>query len=659
MRLFKTQNIYIRIIFMMIIFLAGNLYSLNKEKKLNQDLKKIAGFFNTDEINIKRNFFDISKKSNYSVKNNRLKNMKNLDSEAIKIYNLEPAIISYLIKNKVEKHLSNVEINNDFISGLHIFDSYYMTRWQIEMDLIFKILATSLSQDYPQTEKFLKDFNDLRLYQEYNLNQEEIEKEKKYWSEYSKEGREFSNFCRSKNILRTELFYRAVQNSEIPNISNEYIKENMFWISFAIEIMPKNIQEQIAMFPNPEIDSEEKTRIWQKHSDFDFKNKRKIWKENITRLNEKNYSLKYKFELISSSKPYLDFDAENASPRENGSYFFKVKNLYISNKDFQCLKKNVPLLEISSIGSVYKITFYSNHYLKFSLNNEDNSLKLISNNNPRLILENNCKTLIYGDDRFNNIPKKYLKITKELNEKLIAKGVNTNWLAEQIRNKHFKIYPQMQKYFTRMPEHQVVKTSKNKKKKDFNWYKRYFAVNSKIVRGKKFISKHKEFLESVQKKHGIPYQLIVAILGIETNYAEKKQKGNFYVFNSLYSQYLLLPERRKFALNELVHLNRFTQKTQTDVFYYIGSFAGACGWGQFIPSSLNSYFIDSNNVESKVDIYSLEDNVASIENYLYNNGLRGKKLTSKNIYNAVYAYNHSDFYVKSVMEIYAGLIMKN
>ncbi len=651
----QKNNLKISIVVFWLLVIFGNLYS--NDKNLKKDLKKIVPYFEDIKINSGEKQILLSNKFGYFLENNKLQKIKNPTGKIREVYNPEPAIIFHLIKNKIEKKYTNVRINEEYISGIHIFDSYYMTRWQIEMDLIFKILATSLSEDYSKCEKFITDFNDLRLYQEYNLKPNEIEIEKKYWSGYSQEGRDFSDYCHKKNILRSKLFYQAVQNSEKPFISNDYIKENMFWISFAIEFMPKNILDEISIFPNPDLDSQEKKRIWAKHSEFDFQRKRKLWKEKISEINEKNYELKYKFELISSFKPYLDFTSENASPRENGSYFFKVKNLYISNKDFQIMTSDIPILEISAVGSVYKISFHSNNYIKFSFNEENDCLKFIPNNNPRLILGNNCKTLIFGDDRFNNIPKQYLKLTKELNKKLIEKGVNTNWLSEQIRNKHFKIHSKIKRYFTRMPEHQVIKTSK--KKKNFDWYKRYFAVNSKIVRGKKFIEKHKKILESIQKKHGIPYQLVVAILGIETNYAEKKQKGNFYVFNSLYSQYLLLPNRRRFALNELVYLYKFSQKTQTDVFYYIGSFAGACGWGQFIPSSLNGYFVDSNNIESEVDIYSLEDNLASIENYLYKNGLSGKNLSSKNIYNAVYAYNHSDFYVKSVMEIYAGLLMKN
>jgi hypothetical protein len=69
-----------------------------------------------------------------------------------------------------------------------------------------------------------------------------------------------------------------------------------------------------------------------------------------------------------------------------------------------------------------------------------------------------------------------------------------------------------------------------------------------------------------------------------------------------------------------------------------------------------SFYLDSNDNFSDIDIYSLEDNIVSIENYLYKNGLSAKNINNyESRYKAVYSYNHSDSYVKAVLYMYDKL----
>ncbi len=249
---------------------------------------------------------------------------------------------------------------------------------------------------------------------------------------------------------------------------------------------------------------------------------------------------------------------------------------------------------------------------------------------------------------FCQIPKKHETLINDLNKKLINKGIPFNWLNSNIENKKFEIYYKIPKYFYIMPENRVTR-----KEKTFDWYLKVFDIPSRIKSGKKFIEKNIDLLETIESKNGIYYELIVAIIGLETNYALNDSKGNFYTFSALVTQYILMPKRRDFALRQLYYLYLFSIKTNRPTYYFIGSFAGACGWSQFIPSSLYDFFVDYNENDNDIDIYSVEDCLSSIENYLFKHYLNKNNISDyKSRYSAVFSYNPSDAYTKTILYMY-------
>ncbi len=251
---------------------------------------------------------------------------------------------------------------------------------------------------------------------------------------------------------------------------------------------------------------------------------------------------------------------------------------------------------------------------------------------------------------FSSGNRDYTEKLDELRKKVVDKGVPEEWFNKNLEHEKFKLHTNISKYFNNLAEHKV-----SRNEKDINWYYRMFGVDAKIKKAEKFIRKHKEALLAAEKKNGIHYEMMVAIIGMETNYAENRQRGNFYVFNSLVSQYLFT-DRKRFSVNELAALYDFSKKSEKSTYYYIGSFAGACGWGQFIPTSLKAYFIDSHDQDSDIDVFSVDDTIFSIENYLHNHGLNSKTISNKDKrYYAAHAYNHSDAYVKATLKIYDAL----
>lgn len=251
------------------------------------------------------------------------------------------------------------------------------------------------------------------------------------------------------------------------------------------------------------------------------------------------------------------------------------------------------------------------------------------------------------------LPTRYRAPLKRLRRELKNEGVPLRWFNKARNNRRFRIYRRIKYYFRIMPEHRAKRM---RKRHSYAWYRRNFALDHKIRLGRRFVRRYRKLLRKLERRNGIPGELIAAILGMESNYADQRQIGNFYIFNALVSQYILIPRLRAFAKRQLVALYRFARRIRRPVYYFIGSYAGASGWAQFIPTSQERYFRDINGRDREIDIYNVADCLASIENYLHGYGLhRGTVKHRKKLESAVYAYNHSKHYVRAVLEIYRGL----
>jgi len=236
----------------------------------------------------------------------------------------------------------------------------------------------------------------------------------------------------------------------------------------------------------------------------------------------------------------------------------------------------------------------------------------------------------------------------ELKNNLVENGVPGAWFDKQVKNKTFQLHANIGEYFQEAPEKQIVL---NKKTKHF----KKLSVNSKVNKGEIFIKKHRNIFNKAEARHGIHKELIAAIIGIETNFADHNYRGKFYAFNSLVSQYIFT-NREDFAVREITALYKLSCKTGHPPQYFKSSYAGAIGWGQFIPSSLLAYFVNKNGKNHVIDPFSIEDTVFSIENYFYKHRLSKANINDDDSrYRAVFAYNHSDDYVEAVLSIYDQL----
>ena len=157
---------------------------------------------------------------------------------------------------------------------------------------------------------------------------------------------------------------------------------------------------------------------------------------------------------------------------------------------------------------------------------------------------------------------------------------------------------------------------------EFTWtwdrYRKLFIEPKRIKNGKLFIKKNLQTLERAEAQFGVPKEVITAILGVETRYG--KIMGSYRVLDALSTLSFDYPRRSNFFSQELINLLLLARENNLDIFKLKGSYAGAMGYGQFIPSSYRAYAVDFDNDGSVDLLNSVEDAIGSIANYLFQHG---------------------------------------
>jgi membrane-bound lytic murein transglycosylase B len=185
-----------------------------------------------------------------------------------------------------------------------------------------------------------------------------------------------------------------------------------------------------------------------------------------------------------------------------------------------------------------------------------------------------------------------------------------------------------------------------KKGKGLDYFNRRFGLLTKksIARGQKVLRQNRAMLEKVEAAFGVDKEVILGILRVETNFGSST--GAYPIFNSLLTMSLIENRRSSWAEEELIELLRICKEQHKDPLSIKGSWAGAFGVCQFIPTSYARFAVDGNG-DGSIDLFDFHDAVASIANYLRQHGFEHHNLSKGR--EAVYAYNHCDNYVKAVL----------
>ena len=223
----------------------------------------------------------------------------------------------------------------------------------------------------------------------------------------------------------------------------------------------------------------------------------------------------------------------------------------------------------------------------------------------------------------------YQEKVEGLVQRLKARGLSEEELTRTFSDSRVALYPQ------------IVE----RKGKGLNYRGRAFGLLTKksVREGKAVLHANWRILQKIEAVYGVGQEFLVAILRVETNFG--RVKGNFPVFNSLLTMALIENRRSAWAEGELEQLLLLSRYQNRDPLSIKGSWAGAIGIPQFIPSSYRKYGADGNR-DGMVDLDNLADAFASIANYLKSFGWSRDDGFKKR--EAVYAYNHCDNYVNAV-----------
>jgi membrane-bound lytic murein transglycosylase B len=247
-----------------------------------------------------------------------------------------------------------------------------------------------------------------------------------------------------------------------------------------------------------------------------------------------------------------------------------------------------------------------------------------------------------------------------LQEKLIKDGFN----SEKIK----RLYSRPQVFYE--TDGVTILFTYSESKVDYD----QFANKWSIDKAKKYMQQHREELARVEKAYGVDSQVITAILLVESGLG--KNVGKRSALNSLSTLaslmypdvrrtfYKQIPDdkrpnknkfekaakrRSKWAYAELKAFLKHAYKEGFDPAEIPGSFAGAMGYAQFMPSNILAYGKDGNG-DGTIDLLTHPDSMASIANFLKRHGWR-PGISRKKQEKVIYHYNHSDYYVKAILKI--------
>lgn len=151
-------------------------------------------------------------------------------------------------------------------------------------------------------------------------------------------------------------------------------------------------------------------------------------------------------------------------------------------------------------------------------------------------------------------------------------------------------------------------------------YRGIFLTERREKEGVEFFREHREALSRAQAETGVPAEVIVAIIGVETYYG--RIAGSYDVLDALSTLAFDYPKRSTFFTSELKSFLLLAREQGMDPSALRGSYAGAMGYGQFMPSSYRAYAIDFDG-DDVVDIWNNPtDAIGSVANYLAKHGWR-------------------------------------
>jgi len=156
--------------------------------------------------------------------------------------------------------------------------------------------------------------------------------------------------------------------------------------------------------------------------------------------------------------------------------------------------------------------------------------------------------------------------------------------------------------------------------KEWHEYRDIFLTDARVKAGAAFWREHSEALGRISGETGVDVEILVGIIGVETYFG--RRTGNYRVLDALATLAFEYPPRSTFFRNELEQFLLLVREEEMDAIEATGSYAGAMGRPQFMPSSYRAYAVDS-SADGKRDIWTnWADVIGSVANYFVRHGWR-------------------------------------
>jgi membrane-bound lytic murein transglycosylase B len=178
----------------------------------------------------------------------------------------------------------------------------------------------------------------------------------------------------------------------------------------------------------------------------------------------------------------------------------------------------------------------------------------------------------------------------------------------------------LEKIFTSASRENKILDSMNnaaEKVKPWSEYRPHFITDLRVKQGIAFMQKYSETLARAERDYGVPPEVITAIIGVETNYGSYTGKAS--VLNSLSTLAFEHPRRSRFFTSELENYLLLVREREWQADQPLGSYAGAMGLGQFMPSNYRTLAVDFDD-DGIADLFNPIDAIGSVANYFKHHG---------------------------------------
>lgn len=185
----------------------------------------------------------------------------------------------------------------------------------------------------------------------------------------------------------------------------------------------------------------------------------------------------------------------------------------------------------------------------------------------------------------------------------------------EMSNKHNFSQKELEKLFAQVEHKQGIIDAISRPAEGKPWYqyRPIFLTSSRIRQGVEFWQQNEQLLQKAEQEYGVPPQIIVAIIGVETRFG--RHSGNYRVMDALSTLAFDYPKRGRFFRGQLEEFLLMTREERRDPLEFLGSYAGAMGMPQFIPSSFRAYAVDFDK-DGRRDLWeNTSDVIGSVANY--------------------------------------------